>query len=82
VKPIRETVLAVVLEVAQQAHPERSSVEPAHRLAADLGFVSLDLAQVAAELEAQLGFDPFTKTSASGVATVGDLIALYERARS
>ena len=79
---VRDVVLSVVLDVSRQRNPERTQTEPAHALGADLAFDSLDLAQVAAELEIRLGIDPFARHATSRIVTVGDLIALYEQASS
>lgn len=79
---VRDVVLSVVLDVSRQRDPERAQTEPAHSLASDLSFDSLDLAQVAAELEIRLGLDPFARHATSRIVTVGDLIALYEQASS
>jgi acyl carrier protein len=76
-----DVIRAVVLDVARQRNPALSAAETAHALGSDLGFDSLDLAQVAAELEVRLGLDPFARGSSSRILTVGDLIALYEAAR-
>jgi acyl carrier protein len=75
---IRETVFDVVLAVARQHDPSATAVRLEQSLSADLGFESLDLAQVAAELEVRLGLDPFAQYAASQVRTVSDLVTLYE----
>jgi len=51
------------------------------RLSATLGLSSLDLAFVVAELEAELGVDPFAKlVSITSVRSVGDLVRAYQQA--
>src|SRR5262249_1494703 len=51
------------------------------RLSATLGLSSLDLAFVVAELEAELGIDPFAKlVSITSVRSVGDLVRAYQQA--
>jgi hypothetical protein len=76
---IREEVIQAVLGVAKQRDPNLIAVRPDQALA-DLAFESLDLAQVAAELELRLGLDPFARHTSSRVTTVAELIALYEKA--
>lgn len=77
---VRDVVLAVVLEVGRQRNPALERTEPTASLAADLGFDSLDIAQVAAELEVRLGLDPFAHHTTRRILTVADVIALYEQA--
>src|SRR4029077_12196986 len=51
------------------------------RLSATLGLSSLDLALLVAELEAQLGVDPFAKlVSITSVRSVDDLVRAYQQA--
>ena len=51
------------------------------KLSATLGLSSLDLALLVAELEAQLGVDPFAKlVSITSVRSVDDLVRAYQQA--
>ena len=51
------------------------------KLNATLGLSSLDLAFLVAELEAELGVDPFAKlVSITSVRSVGDLVQAYQQA--
>jgi len=51
------------------------------KLIATLGLSSLDLAFLVAELEAELGVDPFAKlVSITSVRSVGDLVRAYQQA--
>jgi acyl carrier protein len=53
----------------------------ADKLSATLGLSSLDLAFLVAELEAELGVDPFAKlVSITSVRSVDDLVRAYQRA--
>jgi acyl carrier protein len=54
-------------------------VRPELHLVHDLGFDSLDLARLVAELEIALGVDPFQYVSATAVQTVGDVCVAYRR---
>ncbi len=48
------------------------------RLVGDLGLGSLDIAELVATLEAEVGCDPFALgASISDLRTVGDLVGLY-----
>jgi acyl carrier protein len=81
-KSVEETVMAVLLETARTHQPERAAVAPTDSLVDDLGFESLDLATAVAQLEVELGVDPFaTETTIGSVRTVGDFVAVYQRAR-
>ena len=70
----------VVVRTLQQFAPNREIV-PFARLIEDLGLVSDDLTEAALMLEESFGIQP-TPDEYSGVRTVGDLIALFGRARS
>jgi acyl carrier protein len=51
------------------------------KLNASLGLSSLDLAFLVAELDAQLGVDPFAKlVSITSMRSVGDLVRAYQQA--
>ena len=54
-------------------------LESGHRVVKDLGFTSLDVAQLIAMLEMELGVDPFGdgRVSIMDVHTVGDLHRVY-----
>lgn len=79
---VASTVCAVLLEISRTHQPARAAVAPTDALVDDLGLESLDVALAVAELEAKLGVDPFaTDTTIGAVRTVGDFIAVYERAK-
>lgn len=60
---------------------EVGPLSEADKLNATLGLDSLDLATLVAELEAELGVDPFAKlVSITSVRSVGDLVRSYQRA--
>jgi acyl carrier protein len=74
-------VLAVLVAIARTHDADRARVLPTDALVDDLGFESLDLALAVAELEAELGVDPFaTEATIGAVRTVGDFLAVYRRA--
>ena len=73
---IRETVL----QIAQQKSADITDVNSEQKLNAELGFSSLDLAQLVAILEMKLDADPFAKlVSITTIRTVGDLCDAYEK---
>jgi acyl carrier protein len=77
---VDETVVRVVLDIARTHRPELDRVQPEQALVDELGFDSLDIAQLVAVLEDELSVDPFATTAISRVRTVGDLCEVYRRA--
>ena len=78
---VERAVGEAVLQVAAHRTPAPAEVQREQRLIADLGFDSMDIAELLAILEMKLGYDPFAASAAiADVHTVGDLIAVYERA--
>lgn len=62
--------------VANDAVPE---ILPKHELSNDLGLKSLDLAELVATLELEIGHDPFARDNAvTDVRTVEDLFRVYQ----
>jgi acyl carrier protein len=60
---------------------ETRRLSGSEKLSATLGLSSLDLALLVAELEAQLGVDPFAKlVSITSVRSVDDLVRAYQQA--
>ena len=78
---MRETVHAVVLDVARDRGGTLDRVEDRQQWTVELGLRSLDLAEVVATLEETLGVDPFLElVPITSIRTVGDLVAAYEKA--
>jgi len=75
-KVVVDTVLAVVRLRA----PEAASVRLEHELADDLNLASLDLAELGARIEVELGQPVFDGVAMQGFVTVGDLVAHCEAA--
>lgn len=76
---VRETVGAVIAEILAQNGLGLRPLQDPDSIARTLGFSSLDLAQLIATLEMELGVDPFAHgASLSEIDTVGKLCALYE----
>ena len=80
-----EQIEAVVHEriraVLQERFAEVQAIGGADKLNATLGLSSLDLALLVAELESELGVDPFAKlVSITSVRTVDDLVRAYRGA--
>lgn len=70
------TVLAVIGELLARRGAAAGEITPESRLSAELGLDSLELAELSAVLEDDLGRDPYT----AGLVpeTVGELVAFYQ----
>ena len=73
-KVVVDTVLAVV----HLRDPDAREVRLDHDLADDLKLASLDLAELGATLEVELGHPVFEGVAMQGFVTVGDLVAHCE----
>lgn len=75
-KAVLEGIATILEEKGQACKPLQD-----HQLRDDLGFASLDFAQLVAMLELSLGVDPFTTHASPGtIHTVNDLIEIYGEA--
>lgn len=83
---VTAAVAAAIRAVLHDTGRDAAAVEPAMRLAADLGLDSLDLAQTIVLLERSLGVDPFRQPPPAGgrpaILTVADLVTIYSSASS
>lgn len=78
---IEAVVHAKIRAVLQERFGQVRAFGGADKLNATLGLSSLDLAFLVAELEAELGVDPFAKlVSITSVRSVDDLVRAYRRA--
>ena len=79
---IQATVNAAILEILAQHGRGERELKDSDRFSKDLGFTSLDVAQLIATLEMELGVDPFSQGRAAigEVHTVARLQAVYDDA--
>lgn len=74
-------ITAAIRQVLRDTGRDAGAIAAEHRLAADLGLDSLDLAQTIVLLERSLGVDPFRDAAPAAprpaVRTVSDLITIY-----
>ena len=78
---IKEKVNTVILEIQSQNNVKMEELKEDHRISKDLGFSSLDVAQLIATLEMELGVDPFAENVAlQDVNTLGKLYNVYQEA--
>jgi acyl carrier protein len=83
VKPaqIETAVHATIRALAEARGSKVDRLAGADKLYAKLGLDSLDLAELVASLEAELGVDPFAKlVSITSVVSVDDVVQAYQRA--
>src|SRR5699024_3588004 len=75
---VREEVLALVRAMAPETD---GPLGDADRLVDDLGYQSLRLVELTMALEETCDLPPFDRADLTGVATVGDVLALIDRHR-
>lgn len=78
---VRETIIDALKSIQQQQGYRMVEPKDAHKVVKELGFSSLDVAQLIAILEMDIGVDPFSQgVSIMDVVTVADLVRVYEQA--
>jgi acyl carrier protein len=78
---LRAVIHGKIRSVLKERFGEDRAFSPQDKLSATLGLSSLDLAFLVAELEAELGIDPFAKlVSITSVRSVEDLERAYQNA--
>ncbi len=74
-------VLGKIHAVLEERSDEVPAIKGTDGLNATLGLSSLDLALIVAELEAEVGADPFAKlVSITSIRSVNDLVGAYRKA--
>jgi acyl carrier protein len=77
---IEQAILTSIRTIADRKPGVPGLLQREHRLISDLGMDSMDIAELVAVLEEQLGDDPFAEAaSIADVRTIGDLIEIYGR---
>ncbi|WP_444998575.1 acyl carrier protein [Aliikangiella sp. IMCC44359] len=76
---VKEKINLVLKSIQERNNYSAKELNPELEVVADLGFVSLDVAELVAVLEMEIGVDPFSSgVSIMNVRTVGDLYRVYE----
>lgn len=76
--PIQAAVYRTLREIQEKSNKRLVELGDELNLVHDLGFSSLDLAQLVAILEMELDFDPFSEgASIEELKTVGDVCRVY-----
>lgn len=79
---VRATIIEALKEIQEQQGYRVVEPKNEHKVVKELGFSSLDVAQLIAVLEMDLGVDPFAQgVSIMDVVTVEDLIRVYQDAQ-
>lgn len=79
---VKEVIQGALADIQEQQGYRSVAIQNDHRVVKDLGFSSLDVAQLIAVLEMELEVDPFAQgVSIMEVHTVGELIRVYEDAK-
>ncbi|HKP96351.1 MAG TPA: acyl carrier protein [Fibrobacteria bacterium] len=76
---VKRQVERVIREIAEHNHMELPELKDQSELVDDLGFASLSVAALIANLEDALGVDPFQAEDVmiTDIRTIGDLCAAY-----
>ena len=77
---VREIIKEAIQEIMEH-NARTSAIDDSSEIVKDLGFTSLDVAELVAVLEMELDVDPFSDgVSLMEVRTYGDFCAVYEKA--
>jgi acyl carrier protein len=75
----KETIENAIQQILDQKSYKVPALKDELRIIEDLGFSSLDIAQLIAHLEMELGADPFSEGALiSSINTVGSLCNVYQ----
>jgi acyl carrier protein len=75
------TIIKESIEEIMENNARKRAIEDSSEIVKDLGFRSLDVAELVAVLEMELDVDPFSDgVSLMDVRTYGDFCAVYEKA--
>ena len=78
---VKAAVIEAMKDIQEQQGYRFVEPQDQHKVVKELGFSSLDVAQLIAVLEMELNVDPFAQgVSLMDVATVADLVRAYETA--
>jgi acyl carrier protein len=73
-----EILKNVIRSIQQQQGYQQVDIRPEFHLVHDFGFTSLDIAQLIAMMEGELGIDPFSNgATLDQISTAGDMARLY-----
>ena len=77
---VREIIKGAIQEIMDN-NSRKGAIEDSSQIVKDLGFTSLDVAELVAVLEMELEVDPFSNgVSLMEVRTCGDFCSVYEKA--
>ncbi len=78
---IKKLIYQLVQELQEKRSSPAIKIKDTHKLIDDLKLTSLDVAELIATLEIELGFDPFIDGTASitDISSIGSLCSVYEQ---
>jgi acyl carrier protein len=77
---VKETIYGALKSIQEENMYKSLALENGTKIVNDLGFTSLDVAQLIAMLEIELGVDPFAQgMSIMDVRSIGELQDAYEK---
>ncbi|WP_159084029.1 acyl carrier protein [Saccharobesus litoralis] len=80
---VQQTIYSVLREIQERNGYPLKEINEEVKVVKNLGFSSLDVAELVAVLEMEFGIDPFSQgVSIMEVHSVGELIAVYQNALS
>lgn len=75
----KESIESAIKQILDQKSYKVPDIKDELRIIEDLGFSSLDIAQLIAHLEMELGIDPFSEGALiSSINTVGSMCNVYQ----
>jgi acyl carrier protein len=76
---VKTVIDSAILNIQEMRAHRKINLDDDLRLTYDLGFSSLDIAQLVAQLELELGVDPFSQgVSIAEITTIGSLYRVYQ----
>lgn len=77
---VKGTILSVIREIQERNNYPLKEISDDTMIVKNLGFTSLDVAELVAVLEMELGVDPFSQgVSIMNIHTAGELFSVYSR---
>ncbi|XYY59202.1 acyl carrier protein [Bacillus velezensis] len=79
-KEMKQIIAQIIQDIQEQQSYRAVEAGDDVRVIEDLGFSSLDIAQLVAQMEMETGVDPFSQgETISSITTVGDICDIYQK---
>jgi acyl carrier protein len=77
---VKDKIKALIVDIMAQSDLPEKTITDTSLIVKDLGFTSLDVAELIANLEMELGIDPFSNgVSLLDVRSFGDICEVYSK---